>query len=83
MVRRLVRQIPHNHPWQDRLVGLMYAIRQLTQPNRPDADRIEQNWGYRFWSELSIFAAEMQERWDQGPWEEREGPDLCSSGMYP
>jgi len=82
MVRRIIQPIPDNHPWQDRVVDLMCAIRELKGSARSDVDKIEQSWGHKFWRDLPIFGAEMRETRNQGPWEKRVDPDPYFPGTY-
>lgn len=65
----LVKQIPHSHPWQAKLVELLAAIKKVPAPSSPDRESFEREYGFRLWVDLPIFGADIRETWNQGPWE--------------
>ena len=66
----LIIEVPHSHPWQDRMVELLSAIKEVPRQVTPGMEELEWTWGKAFWQDLPIFGAEVRELWNQGPWEE-------------
>ena len=65
----VVKQVPHKHLWQGRLISLLVAIKRLPPNNLDSADTdIERVWGSQNWAQLPLFGAEMREAWNRGPW---------------
>ncbi len=65
----VVKQVPHEHPWQGRLVDLLATIKRLPPPthvNSVTAD-FERVWRSRDWDRLPLFGVEMRESWNKGP----------------
>ena len=69
MVVESIQQIPHNHPWQDRMVNLLSEIKKVPRQVTPEMEELERSWGMAYWQDLPIFGAEVRETWDRGPWE--------------
>ena len=69
MVVKLIQQIPHNHPWQDKMVELLSAIKEVPRRVTPEMGQLERSWGKGFWKDLPIFGAEVRETWNRGPLE--------------
>ena len=70
MVVDLIRQVPHNHVWQGRMVEVLSAIKEVPRQATPAMENLEREWGMAFWQQLPIFGAELRETWNQGPWVE-------------
>lgn len=64
----LIRQVPHDHVWQGGVVEVLSAIKEVPRQANLKMEQLEQSWGKAFWQDLPIFAAELRETWDQGPW---------------
>ena len=69
MVVKLIKQIPSDHPWQDRMVEILNAIKKLPRQVTPEMVQLERSWGMTFWQGLPILGAEIRETWNRGPWE--------------
>ena len=80
----LIRQVPHDHVWQGRMVEVLSAIKEVPRQATPEMERLEEDWGMTFWQDLPIFGAELRETWDQGPWEERpeDTPFYIEGGQF-
>ena len=79
----LIIQIPHSHPWQDRMVEILRAIKEIPRQATPEMEELERSWGMAFWQDLPIFGAEVRELWNQGPWEEVDGPFYRGDTQFP
>jgi len=83
----VVKQVPHEHPWQGRLVDLLATIKRLPPPTHVDsvtAD-FERVWRSRDWVRLPLFGVEMRESWNKGPltkWPEDLPPPLPEWAEY-
>lgn len=70
----LIKGISHSHPWQDRMVPLLSAIKEVPRLVTPKMEELERDWGMDLWQDLPIFGAEVRESWNQGPWKKiRDG----------
>ena len=69
MMVELIKQIPYHHPWQDRMVEILNAIKEVPRQATPEMEQLERSWGMAFWQDLPIFGAEVRETWNRGPWE--------------
>lgn len=80
----LIRQVPHDHGWQDRMVDALKAIKEVPRQSTPAMEELEGSWGVAFWQGLPIFGAEVRESWDQGPWEElpEDTPFYLEGGQF-
>ena len=67
----LIIGIPHSDPWQDKLVELLGAMKEVPRRVTPGMVELERSWGLAFWHNLPIFGAEVRETWNEAPWEER------------
>ena len=77
-IRDLIKGIPHSHPWQDRMVELLSAIKEIPRLVTPEMEELERVWGMTFWQDLPVFGAELRESWNDAPW--KKLPD--DSPMY-
>ena len=74
----LIIGIPHGHPWQDKLVELLGAMKEVPRQVTPGMVELEGSWGSTFWHNLPIFGAEVRETWNDAPWNDapmEERPD--------
>ena len=69
----LIKEVPHSHPWQDRMVELLSAIKEVPRQVTPKMEELERSWGRASWQDLPVFGAEVREAWNQGPWEKIPG----------
>ena len=74
MVVQMIQVIPHTHPWQDKTVNLLSAIKQRPRRLTPGMVQLERIWCMYFWQDLPIFGAELRETWNEGPWERNPYP---------
>jgi hypothetical protein len=68
----IVKQIPYDHHWQDRLISVLYEITRIPRPDRSDLHTVEKyNVGMgRFWDVLPAFNYSVLEGgWHQAPWD--------------
>ena len=79
----LIQGIPHSHPWQDRMVELLSAIKEVSRLVTPKMEELERSWGKAFWQDLPIFGAEVRESWNQGPWVKRPDDGFGYRGDTP
>ena len=69
MMVELIKQSPYNHPWQDRMVKILGAVKEVPRQVAPEMEQLERSWGMAFWQDLPIFGAEVRETWNLGPWQ--------------
>ena len=69
-VLHVARQTPVSHPWQDKLVNLVAAIKGMPIPNNsnPALVNYEQVWGAQTWARLPLLGMQVRESWNKGPW---------------
>ena len=79
-----IRQVPHDHGLQGRMVEVLKAIKEVPRQATPEMEELERSWGMAFWQDLPIFGAELRESWDQGPWEElpEDTPFYLEGGQF-
>lgn len=65
----LIQEVSHSHPWQDRMVKLLRAIKETPRQVTPEMEELEWNSGMTFWQDLPIFGAEMRYIWNRWPYE--------------
>ena len=82
-VINLAQQIPHDHPYQGKMVRLLAAIKRLPRPITPEAEQMEQLTSKVFWTDLPIFGVQVCETWSEGPWEKQEGHHPSNLGKGP
>ena len=83
MVVKLIQQIPHNHPWQDRMVSILSAIKEVPRQVTPEMEELEQSLGMTFWQGLPVFGAEIRETWNRGPFYKIQEGDFRYPGDTP
>ena len=66
-------QIPFDHPWQDKLVLTLKALKSVPSPDRCDREECEHTWG-SLWDALPVFGAGTREMWNNAPFEDENDP---------
>ena len=87
-ILHVARQTPVSHPWQDKLVKLVAAIKGMPVPDNsnPALVNFEQVWGAQTWARLPLFGMQVRESWNNGPWTrwpENLPPPLPAWTSYP
>lgn len=65
----LIQEVSHSHPWQDRMVELLRAIKETPRQVTPEMEELEWNSGMTFWQDLPIFGAQVRYIWNRWPFE--------------
>ena len=77
-VVEMIKYIPYNHPWQDKMVSLLSEIKEVPREVTPEMEELERGWGMYFWQDLPILGATMRETWNDGPLD-----DVSSITFFP
>ena len=62
----MIKHTPHNHPWQDKVVKLLSAIKEVPRKVTLEMEELERGGEMDFWQDLPMFGAEMGKSWNNG-----------------
>lgn len=62
----MIKHISYKHSWQDKMVKLLSAVKEVLREVRPEMEGLERGWGRYFWQYLPI-GAMMRAKWNDRP----------------